>query len=157
MNTLTVQSSSDRFCPALPDRGSAAACPEARPVRSGGPMTVLRGRIVMSVCPVLAAAAISASPASGDPTVFALPAGALVVATGGSDANPGTLTQPLATIQRAVDLVQPGGTIAIRGGTYSLTTNIQILHSGTATAPIAMASFQGERVIIDGEPLPATP
>jgi hypothetical protein len=120
-------------------------------------MAVLGGRIVMIVFPALAAAAISVAPASGEPTVFALPAGALVVATSGNDANPGTLTQPLATIQRAVNLVQPGGTIAIRGGTYALTTNIQIVHSGTASAPITMSSFQGERVIIDGEPLPATP
>jgi hypothetical protein len=80
-----------------------------------------------------------------------------VVATSGNGANPGSLTQPLATIQRAIDLVQPGGTIAIRGGTYALTTNLQIVHSGTASAPIAMSSYQGEHVIIDGEALPATP
>jgi hypothetical protein len=120
-------------------------------------MAVLRRRIVLIVFPVLAAAAISVAPASGEPTLLALPAGALVVATNGNDANPGTLTQPLATIQRAVDRVQPGGTIAIRGGTYALTTNIQIVHSGTASAPITMSSYQGERVIIDGEALPATP
>jgi hypothetical protein len=56
-----------------------------------------------------------------------------------------------------VDLVQPGGTIAIRGGTYALTTNIQIKHSGTAAQPITMTSYAGEHVIIDGEPLPNTP
>jgi hypothetical protein len=93
----------------------------------------------------------------GVSSLAALPPGALVVATTGNDANPGTLTQPLATIQKAVSLVQPGGTIAIRGGTYALTTNIQILRSGTAAGPITMTSFQGERVIIDGEPLPNTP
>jgi hypothetical protein len=64
-------------------------------------MAVLRTRIVLIAGPVLAAAAISVAPASGEPTVFALPAGALVVATNGNDANPGSLTQPLATIQRA--------------------------------------------------------
>jgi len=100
---------------------------------------------------------IRQDPASAGVPPLALPAGALVVATNGNDANPGTLTRPLATIQRAVNLVQPGGTIAIRGGTYALTTNIQIVKSGTAAAPITMASFEGERVIIDGEPLPNTP
>lgn len=100
---------------------------------------------------------IHEAPASGDAPLAAVPPGALIVATNGNDANPGTVTQPLATIQRAVNLVQAGGTIAIRGGTYALTTNIQILKSGTAAAPITMTSFQGERVIIDGEPLPNTP
>lgn len=87
----------------------------------------------------------------------ALPAGALVVATSGNDSAPGTLAQPLKTIQKAVDLVQAGGTIAVRGGTYALTTNIQILKSGTSSAPITLTSYPGERVVIDGEPLPNTP
>ena len=86
-----------------------------------------------------------------------LPAGTLVVATNGNDANPGTVALPFATIQKAVSLVQPGGTIAIRAGTYALTTNIQIVHSGASGRPITMTSYPGERVIIDGEPLPNTP
>ena len=86
-------------------------------------------------------------------------AGALTyyVATTGSDSNAGTLAAPLATIQKAVSLVAAGGTIAVRGGTYALTTNIQITKSGTAAAPITLAGHQGERVIIDGEALPYTP
>ena len=38
----------------------------------------------------------------------------LYVATNGNDSNPGTLAQPLRTVQRAVDLAQPGYTIFIR-------------------------------------------
>jgi hypothetical protein len=90
-------------------------------------------------------------------TTAALPSGALIVATNGNDANPGTLALPLATIQRAVTLVQAGGTIGVRGGTYSPTTNIQITKSGTATAPITLTSYPGEKVILDGEALPNTP
>jgi hypothetical protein len=87
----------------------------------------------------------------------ALAAATLYVAPGGSDSNAGTLAAPLATIQKAVSLVSAGGTIAVRGGTYALATNIQITKSGTASSPITLTSYQGERVIIDGEALPYTP
>ncbi|HEX6358778.1 right-handed parallel beta-helix repeat-containing protein [Actinophytocola sp.] len=81
----------------------------------------------------------------------------LYVATNGNDTNPGTLAQPLRTIQRAVDLAQPGHTIQIRGGTYAPSTNIQILKNGTASQPITMRNHAGERVILDGENMPFTP
>ncbi|MGN9843233.1 right-handed parallel beta-helix repeat-containing protein [Nonomuraea sp. H19] len=81
----------------------------------------------------------------------------LYVATNGNDSNPGTLSQPLHTIQRAVDLAQPGHTILLRGGTYAPSTNIQLLKNGTASAPITMTSYNGERVVIDGENMPYTP
>ncbi|MEV0614337.1 right-handed parallel beta-helix repeat-containing protein [Nonomuraea sp. NPDC050404] len=81
----------------------------------------------------------------------------LVVAPGGDDAAPGTIDRPLATIQRAIDLAQPGTVILIRRGTYALTTNLQILKSGTAAAPITLSAYPGEKVLIDGEPLPHTP
>jgi pectate lyase-like protein/chondroitinase B-like protein len=81
----------------------------------------------------------------------------LFVATSGSDTNAGTADAPLATIQKAIDLVAPGGAIAIRGGAYELTTNIQIKKSGTAEAPITLAAYRGEKVLIDGEALPFTP
>ncbi len=81
----------------------------------------------------------------------------LVVASTGDDAGPGTLDRPLRTIQRAVDLAQPGDSIAIRGGRYAPTRNIQILHGGTASLPITMTGYRSERVIIDGEQMPNTP
>ncbi|TMR97801.1 carbohydrate-binding protein [Nonomuraea basaltis] len=85
------------------------------------------------------------------------PANALYVATSGDDSNPGTPASPLRTIQRAVDLAQPGYTIFIRGGTYAPSTNIQLVKSGTASQPITMRDYNGERVIIDGENMPYTP
>ena len=81
----------------------------------------------------------------------------LYVAPGGSDSNAGTAGAPLATIQKAVSLVAPGGTIAVRGGTYALRTNISITRSGTAAAPITLTAYAGEKVVIDGEALPYTP
>jgi parallel beta-helix repeat protein len=99
----------------------------------------------------LTAAAVAApAPASAVATTY-------YVATNGSDSYAGTQAAPLATIQKAVSLVSAGGTIAVRGGTYALTTNIQITKSGTAAAPITLTAHQGEKVIIDGEALPYTP
>ncbi|MEV7892512.1 right-handed parallel beta-helix repeat-containing protein [Streptomyces sp. NPDC002817] len=81
----------------------------------------------------------------------------LYVAPNGSDSNAGTLTAPLKTIQRAVDLAQAGTTIQVRGGTYAPSTNLQLLKSGTASQPITLRNYNGERVIIDGENMPYTP
>ncbi|MFI1035504.1 right-handed parallel beta-helix repeat-containing protein [Streptomyces sp. NPDC020951] len=81
----------------------------------------------------------------------------LYVAPNGSDSNPGTLTAPLRTIQRAVDLAQAGTTIQIRGGTYAPSTNLQLLKSGTASQPITLRNYNSERVVIDGENMPYTP
>lgn len=80
----------------------------------------------------------------------------LVVATDGSDSAPGTLDRPLRSIQRAVDLAKPGDVISVRGGTYALTDNITITTSGTASQPITLGAYQGERVVVDGERLPAS-
>ena len=85
------------------------------------------------------------------------PSGTLIVATSGNDANPGTLAQPLLTIQRAHDLVPAGGTIAVRGGTYRPSVTIKILKNGTQSQPITLTNYNGERVIIDGENMPFTP
>lgn len=103
------------------------------------------------------AAAVSAALlAVWGPAGEARGAATLVVATDGSDSAPGTLDRPLRTVQRAVDLAKPGDVIAVRGGTYALTDNITITTSGTATQPITLGTYQGERVIVDGEQLPAS-
>ena len=44
------------------------------------------------------------------------------VATNGSDTNPGTTTQPFLTIKKAANLVNPGDTVIIRSGTYTVTS-----------------------------------
>lgn len=98
----------------------------------------------------LAAAVTTGQPAQAAPA-------ALYVATGGSDANAGTQSAPLATIAKAVSLVTAGGQIIVRGGTYALTSNIQITTSGTAAAPIALTAYPGEQPVIDAEALDYTP
>ncbi|WP_245834572.1 right-handed parallel beta-helix repeat-containing protein [Streptomyces aidingensis] len=81
----------------------------------------------------------------------------LTVATDGSDSHPGTVAAPLRTIQRAVDLAEPGTVIQIRGGTYDPGVNIRIEKSGTPSQPITMRAYPGEHVVIDGENMPNTP
>jgi MYXO-CTERM domain-containing protein len=72
----------------------------------------------------------------------------------GSNANAGTsAAAPFATIARAVQLVQPGDTIFLRGGTYP-TYNIPLRSgqavSGTASAWITFSAYPGEVPIFDG-------
>jgi len=114
----------------------------------------MRKRTVLAISVALVTsaggAALAASPTASAATT-------LVVATNGNDTAPGTIDRPLKTIQKAVDVAQPGDVIAIRGGTYAPTTNIKILKSGTADRPFTMTNYSGERVVIDGEQLPATP
>jgi hypothetical protein len=96
-------------------------------------------------------------PPTTPPPTSPVPSGTLFVATNGSDSNPGTQTQPLLTIQRAHDLVQAGGTIAVRGGTYRPSVTIKITKNGSSSQPITLTNFNNERVIIDGENMPFTP
>ncbi|MEU4423436.1 right-handed parallel beta-helix repeat-containing protein [Actinoplanes sp. NPDC024001] len=103
--------------------------------------TALIGAVLLAMIPTPATAA--------ETTVY--------VATNGNDANSGTLSAPLATIQKAISVVPAGGTVAVRGGTYALSANIQITRSGTAGAPLTLTSHAGEKVIIDGEALAYTP
>lgn len=101
-----------------------------------------------TVTPAGTGAPAAARAALADPTI--------VVAPDGDDGAAGTVTAPLRTIQAAVERAEPGDVIAVRGGTYALTTNIQILTSGTAAAPITLGPYQDERVVIDGDLLPAS-
>ncbi len=70
------------------------------------------------------------------------------VAPYGSPANSGTLQQPLATIQQAAALAQPGDVVYIRGGTYRETVVPGV--SGLAGAPITFEPYNNEPVTIDG-------
>ncbi|MFM1769526.1 MAG: hypothetical protein RJA22_2055 [Verrucomicrobiota bacterium] len=82
-----------------------------------------------------------------------LPAATYHVATTGSDANPGTLLQPFATLNRAVSAVAPGDTVLVRGGTYAQTVNLWA--QGTPAARVTFQSYPGETAILDGTTLPA--
>jgi nitrous oxidase accessory protein NosD len=72
------------------------------------------------------------------------------VATTGSDSNPGTLAEPFQTMQKAVNVAQPGSVILVRGGTYHQRTVVAPANSGSAGRYITLAAYPGETVTLDG-------
>ncbi|KZZ85595.1 right-handed parallel beta-helix repeat-containing protein [Bacillus sp. SJS] len=72
----------------------------------------------------------------------------LYVAPTGSDQSPGTIRQPLKTIQKAVDQSKPGTTIYVRKGTYK--EQVMIKKSGLSSAPIIIQAYPKEKAILDG-------
>lgn len=82
------------------------------------------------------------------PTFGQVYSGDYFVSPEGSDNNPGTMEQPFKTIQKAADVVQPGDTVYIRGGTYHELTVIGT--SGTENATITFQAYNDEVPVIDG-------
>lgn len=65
-----------------------------------------------------ALAGLDRSGASIPETAYPVPNNAVVMSSSGDDANGGSITAPVRTINRAVALVPAGGTIVMRGGEY---------------------------------------
>jgi hypothetical protein len=65
----------------------------------------------------------------------------------GNDSNAGALAQPLATLQKALDLVETGDTVWIRGGTYRIVepvtsgAGILITKSGSSDTNCRLGRF----------------
>ena len=83
------------------------------------------------------------------------------VSPNGDDANPGTLEQPVKTLEGARDLVRelkadrtsvPAVTVYLRGGNYVLSQTFALTteDSGTAEAPVTYRAYPGEEVVITG-------
>ena len=74
------------------------------------------------------------------------------VATNGNDSNPGTQTQPFRTLSRGVNFLTPGATLFVRAGTYTASTQLANIPSGTSwSAPVTIKAFPGEQVTLVGE------
>jgi len=76
-----------------------------------------------------------------------------VAPTGGSDLNPGTITQPWATWQRAFDVAQAGDTVFFRGGVWYLKPGQTVDLMNKDGAPgkyIHFFNYPGEVPILDG-------
>lgn len=83
----------------------------------------------------------SKRPLEKGPTYF-------VDAARGDDAQDGSLQKPWKTLQHSVKRLKPGETLYLRGGTYY--EKVRLTRSGTAEAPIVVASYPGELAVIDG-------
>jgi pectate disaccharide-lyase len=101
---------------------------------------------------------VSPTSATPSPTVSPTPppsttpptSGALYVAPGGTDAAAGTQSAPT-TLASAVTRIAPGGTIYMRGGTYSYaaTQTIAAGNNGTASARKTLSAYPGETPVLN--------
>jgi hypothetical protein len=118
--------------------------------------TRIRAALVAAILAVpIALAAAAGGGASGDrrSATSALPrplpastGAAFYVAPTGRDSNPGTLARPWQTIEKAVETLRPGQRAFVRRGIYR--ENVQLNRPGTATRPITLAAYRGERPVI---------
>ena len=73
------------------------------------------------------------------------------VATTGSDSATGSAQDPFASIERAIEAVEPGGTIYVHEGTYYPLNRIRIPEKATSeTRRIRLMAYGSDEVIIDG-------
>lgn len=71
------------------------------------------------------------------------------VSTTGSDSNPGTLSAPFRTIQKAANTAVAGNTVQVRGGVYN--EKVTLPNSGNASSGyITFMSYPGETATLDG-------
>lgn len=77
------------------------------------------------------------------------------VSLNGSDNNPGTKEQPFKNIQQAVNQIKDGGggTIYVRGGTYTLKEGLWIgnEHDGSADSRLVLRPYENEKVILESD------
>jgi hypothetical protein len=77
-----------------------------------------------------------------------LGAGEFYVSPAGDDANPGTEAKPWRTVQGAVNRLQPGDTLSLRGGVYR--EAVVVPRSGVAGKPIVIKAYRDERAVVSG-------
>jgi hypothetical protein len=109
--------------------------------------------IVLSV-----AAAGAAEPSRSHPPMRPLPTGVdrplaggpkwFVDAARGKDGDSGARESPWKTLSHALRRLKPGDTLYLRGGVYH--EKAFLSRSGTAEAPITIASYPGELAVLDG-------
>ena len=76
----------------------------------------------------------------------------IYVATNGDDSKPGTLNEPVQSLQKAVELYRrqkgiSGGVIYVREGTYYLTETLQL---GPEDSNLVITGYENERPVISG-------
>ena len=71
------------------------------------------------------------------------------VSPSGNDKNAGTIKKPFKTIGKALDTINKGDTVYIRGGIYNEQLNVKT--SGTEKSPICIRNYENESVVVDGK------
>ena len=80
---------------------------------------------------------------------FANNAAIYYVAPDGNDMNPGNLRYPFKTLEKALEIVKPGETIYVRGGTYHCDKTILFDKSGEEGKPIRVWAYKNEKPEFD--------
>jgi hypothetical protein len=76
-----------------------------------------------------------------------------VAPSGGSNSNPGTVSQPWATLEKALATAAAGDTVYFRGGTHTASGSYYpsaTAHAGTSGSPITLTSYPNETATITG-------
>ncbi len=74
------------------------------------------------------------------------------VSPSGNDANAGTEAAPFKTLAKALSTLKAGNTLYIRAGTYAApATGWQFANSGTASQPITITNYPGERAVLTAD------
>lgn len=91
------------------------------------------------------------------PSTRALTSAAKVfVAPSGSDSNPGTISRPVKTLRRALEMSIAGGQVVLRGGTYPVSENSGSIYRDKQG--VTVTNYPGEVPVLDGTvPLTGTP
>lgn len=135
--------------PAEPESPVAVAPPPAT-ARTSPPATA-RPSAAVGAGPSASRAAPTARAVAG----LGVSRADIYVAPNGSDDGDGSLRRPYATVAKAVAVVKPGQTIALRGGTYRPTSPITITTNGTTSQRVVLSGYRGERAVIDASGIPA--
>lgn len=106
--------------------------------------------VKFTTCAVGGAFALDKTGQNVPDTNYAVPAGAIFLATNGNDNNSGSQSAPVKTITRAYNLVPEGGTIVIRGGTYRDWINDGNERLRITTKGFAVQAYPHEQVWFDG-------
>jgi len=72
-----------------------------------------------------------------------------VASSGSSDSYDGSIDSPFATFGKAIGVAGPGDTIYARGGTYNLSSTLEITKAGATNNPINLWAYPGEAPILD--------
>ena len=111
------------------------------------------GAALLTVCLLLGMLPIASAASAAPRTPVAADGRILYVAPNGSDANPGSYAEPFATLEAAMNAMNPGDLLYVRGGLYrSAGTGRGISQKkGAADKWFTVLNYPGETPVFDGE------
>ena len=111
------------------------------------------GAALLTVCLLLGLLPIASAASAAPRAPVAADGRILYVAPNGSDANPGSYAEPFATLEAAMNAMNPGDLLYVRGGLYrSAGTGRGFSQKkGTADKWFTVLNYPGETPVFDGE------